>query len=97
MTLKEILRVIANLTGQTPPRIRLPHWFAFSVACFSEVWASLVTKKEPRATLIGVRLAKKKMFFSIEKAKCVLGFNPRPPEEALRDAIEWFRGNGYLR
>ncbi|HVP80731.1 MAG TPA: hopanoid-associated sugar epimerase [Thermodesulfobacteriota bacterium] len=96
MTLKEILCVIASLTGQPLPRIRLPHSFAFSVACLSEVWASLVSKKEPRATLIGVRLARKKMFFSIEKARRVLGFNPRPAEEALRDAIGWFRENGYL-
>jgi dihydroflavonol-4-reductase len=97
VTLKEILCVVANLTGRAPPRIRLPHSFAFSVACLSEAWAHLVSKKEPRATLIGVRLARKKMFFSIEKAKRHLGFNPRPMEEALRDAVGWFRANGYLR
>jgi dihydroflavonol-4-reductase len=35
------------------------------------------------------------MFFSIEKARRELGFNPRPVEEALKDAVEWFRANGY--
>jgi dihydroflavonol-4-reductase len=37
------------------------------------------------------------MFFSIGKAKRFLGFNPRPVEEALRDALDWFQKNGYLR
>ncbi len=97
LTLKEILHILANLTGQSPPRIRLPHSFVFAVACLSEAWARLVSKTEPRATLIGVKLARKKMFFSIEKAKRVLGFKPRPVEEALRDAVEWFREHGYFR
>jgi dihydroflavonol-4-reductase len=43
-----------------------------------------------------VRLAKKRMFFSAEKARRVLGFHPRPIEQALRDAVDWFRQNGYL-
>jgi dihydroflavonol-4-reductase len=63
----------------------------------SEAWARLTHGNEPRVTLVGVRLAKKKMFFSSEKAKRVLGFNPRPIEEALRDAVDWFRRNGYIR
>jgi dihydroflavonol-4-reductase len=97
MTLKEILCAIAILTGQNPPKICLPHYLVFPVACLSEAWARLVTRREPRATLTGVRLARKRMFFSIGKAKRFLGFNPRPVEEALRDALDWFQKNGYLR
>jgi dihydroflavonol-4-reductase len=96
MSLKEILYTIATFTGRNPPKIRLPHDLVFPVACVSEAWARLVTKKEPRVSLNGVRLARKKMFFSIEKAKSFLGFNPRPVEEGLRDAVDWFRKNGYL-
>jgi len=96
MTLKEIFCTIAAITGQTPPHICLPHPLVFPIAIVSEAWAHLVTKREPSVTLIGVRLAKKKMFFSIEKARRLLGFNPRPVEEAMRDAVAWFRENGYL-
>jgi len=42
-------------------------------------------------------LAKKHMFFSTEKAKRELGFHPRPVIEALKDAVDWFRKNGYMR
>ncbi len=97
MTLKEIFSAVGRLTGQNPPKIRLPHPLIFPIACISEAWARLVSRKEPRVPLTGVRLARKKMFFSVEKAKRFLGFNPRPVEEALRDAVVWFRENGYLR
>lgn len=97
LTLKEIFCAVAALAGQTPPNICLPHWLVFPIGCVSEAWARLVTRREPRVTLNGVRLARKKMFFSIEKARRLLGFNPRPVEEALRDAVAWFRENGYIR
>jgi dihydroflavonol-4-reductase len=97
MTLKEILTKLAAITGGQAPRIRLPHNLVLPIAYVSEAWARLTHGNEPRVTLVGVRLAKKKMFFSSEKAKRVLGFNPRPIEEALRDAVDWFRRNGYIR
>ncbi|MGA2517624.1 MAG: hopanoid-associated sugar epimerase [Thermodesulfobacteriota bacterium] len=97
MTLKEIFCTVGRLTGQNPPKICLPHALVFPIACMSEAWARLVSRREPRVSLTGVRLARKRMFFSIEKAKRFLGFNPRPIEEALRDAVDWFRENGYLR
>jgi len=97
MTLKEIFCVVGKLTGRNPPKVRLPHALVFPVAYMSEAWARLVSRREPRIPLTGVRLARKKMFFSVEKAKRFLGFNPRPVEEALRDAVDWFRENGYLR
>ncbi len=96
MTLKEILYAIASLTGRMPPKICLPLSLVLPVACFSEAWARLVTRREPRVPLNGVRLARKRMFYSIEKARRFLGFQPRPVEEGLRDAVDWFRKNGYL-
>ncbi len=95
MTLKEILTELAAITGRRPPRIRLPHNLVLPIAYISEAWARTIGGKEPRVTLVGVRLAKKRMFFSVEKAKRVLGFQPRPVAEALRDAVDWFREHGY--
>jgi dihydroflavonol-4-reductase len=97
LTLKEIFCTVAAITGQTPPNICLPHPLVFPIAYVSEAWARLVTGREPRVSLNGVRLARKKMFFSTEKARRFLGFNPRPVEEAFRDAVAWFRENGYIR
>jgi dihydroflavonol-4-reductase len=40
-------------------------------------------------------MARKKMFVTHAKAARELGFAPRPVEEALQRAIDWFRANGY--
>jgi len=97
MTLKEILTELARMTGHRPPRIRLPHHIVYPIACVSEACARVMGGREPRVTLDGVRLSRKRMFFSAEKAKRSLGFCPRPIEEALTEAVDWFRQNGYLR
>jgi dihydroflavonol-4-reductase len=96
MTLKEILTELAPLTGRRPPRIRLPHNLVLPMAYAAEAWARMTGGKEPRVTLVGARLAKKRMFFSAAKARRVLGFQPRPVAEALGEAVAWFRQHGYL-
>ena len=96
MTLKEILFELAAITGRRPPRIRLPHDLVLPLAYFAEGWARISGGKEPRITRVGVKLAKKRMFFSAEKARELLGFHPRPIAGALAEAVDWFRQNGYL-
>lgn len=96
MTLKEILTELAGITGNPEPRFRLPHNLILPIAYVSEAWARLIGDSEPLVTVDGVRLAKKTMFFSQEKAERELGFTTRPVIEALSDAVDWFRRNGYL-
>jgi dihydroflavonol-4-reductase len=49
------------------------------------------TGREPRLTVTGIRLAKKHMFFSSQRARRELGYAPRPADAALADAVAWFR------
>jgi dihydroflavonol-4-reductase len=84
MTLKQIFTEIARLSGQRAPRIRLPHNLVLPVAYAAEAWARITGAAQPRVTVDGVRLAKKTMFFSIEKARRELGFAPRPASLTLR-------------
>ncbi len=97
MTLKEILIALAAITGRRAPRIRLPHDLVLPIAYFAEGWALISGGREPRVTRVGVKLARKQMFFSWKKAREVLGFHPRPISEALGEAVDWFQKNGYLR
>jgi dihydroflavonol-4-reductase len=53
-------------------------------------------RREPRVTIDAVRMGRKKMFVTSAKAERELGWNPRPVDEALRRAVEWFRANGYV-
>jgi dihydroflavonol-4-reductase len=96
LTLREILIKIAEITHRRPPFIRLPQNLIFPLAYISEAWAKLTNGAEPRITVDGVKMSKKLMFFSSEKAKRELGYQFQPIERALIDAIEWFKANGYL-
>ena len=95
MTLRQILTLIAQLAGRSPPRIRLPHGAVLPVAYVSELYARL-TGRPTRVTVEGVRMARKRMFLSSDKAVRELGYRWRPPPEAFSDALRWFREQGYL-
>jgi dihydroflavonol-4-reductase len=95
MTLQTILAEIARLVGRTPPRIRLPYAAVLPVAYVAEGFAR-ITGRSGRVTLEGVRMSRKRMFFSSGKAVSELGYRWRPPLEAFEDALRWFRERGLL-
>lgn len=95
MTLQQILGSVAHITGRSAPKIRLPHNLVLPIAYLAQAWARISPSHEPMATVDGVRLSKKRMFFSAAKAQRDLGLTVRPVEEALREAIAWFRQSGY--
>ncbi len=95
MSLIEILSEVARLTGRRPPAFKIPHAAIMAIASGAEAMARL-TGREPFATVDGVRMSKKKMFFSSARAVDELGYAPRPARQALTDAIAWFKTNGYL-
>ena len=96
MMLREILATIALLVGRKRPRIRLPHAAVLPVAYASEALAK-ITGRSARITLEGVRMARKRMFFSSAKAVRELGYQWRAPTRAFEDAVLWFREQGLLR
>jgi dihydroflavonol-4-reductase len=95
MTLQMILAQIARLVGRKPPRIRLPYAAVLPVAYLAEAFAK-VSGRSGRVTLEGVRMSRKRMFFSSGKAVSELGYRWRPPPEAFEDAVRWFRERGVL-
>ncbi|MFA9461105.1 hopanoid-associated sugar epimerase [Thiohalorhabdus methylotrophus] len=95
LTLRELLARVAALVGGPPPRVRLPRRLVLPVAHAAEAWAGL-TGREPLATVTGVKLAGKRMFFSSAKAERDLGYRARPVGEALLEALQWFRAEGRL-
>jgi len=95
LTLEQILTKLAEVSGGQAPRWRIPYGIAYVAGLASTGWANL-TGQEPRAPLDGVKMARKRMFVSQDKAKRELGFNPGPVEAALKRAVDWFRANGYV-
>jgi dihydroflavonol-4-reductase len=94
-TLQRILELVAEHVGRRASTIRLPHWSVYPLAVGAEAWAML-TKREPRVTLDGVRMSTKHMYFSSRKAQQELGYKWRDPRLAIAAAVDWFKTNEYF-
>jgi dihydroflavonol-4-reductase len=95
LTLKQILDKLGAIAGLPSPKIRVPYVVALATGVVDEVITGRLLKREPRATIDAVRMGRKKMFVSSEKAERELGWKTVPVDGALRRAVEWFRANGY--
>lgn len=96
-TLQWILQTVAELTGRSPPRIRLPQGVVMPVAYLAEALARIFGTREPMVTVDAVRMSRQLMYFSSEKAQRELGYASRPAIEGLREEIEWFYQHEYMR
>ena len=93
MSLKDILGTIAALCGHAPPRIQLPRGLIYPFAYCSQWWAWMTDGPEPQATVDGLRMSRKQMFFSSARAIRELGYRTRPARESIDAAVTWFRAN----
>jgi dihydroflavonol-4-reductase len=96
VSLREMLAVIAELADRKPPSVRLPRGPLFPLAFAAEAIAQ-VTGREPFLTRDALKMAGHHMFFTAARAERELGYRARPHREALADALDWYRGAGYLR
>ncbi len=95
LTLKQILDKLGAISGLPSPKIKLPYIFAYAAGLVDETVSGRLLGREPRATVETVRMGKKKMWASSDKAERELGWKIIPAQNALRRAVEWFRANGY--
>jgi dihydroflavonol-4-reductase len=89
LTLAQILQILAKITGRKAPGLRLPYAVAYCAGVCSTAWAGM-TGTPPRVPIDAVRMARKKMWVTHEKAARELGYKPFTAETALRRAAEWF-------
>lgn len=94
-TMKQTLETLQSITGVPAPTFRVPYTVALAAAYVDEGIACM-TGKAPKAPLAGVRMARYKMFFSPAKAIRELGLPQTSPRQALAEAVDWFRANGYI-
>jgi len=92
MDMRTLLGMVANAAGRRPPRLRLPIGALYPLALASEALAR-TTGIEPIVTRDILTMARKKMFFSSDKARAELGYVSRPARLAVADAVAWFASN----
>jgi dihydroflavonol-4-reductase len=90
MTLAEIVRELADITGLPAPRLRLPYAVAWTAGAVSTALATFVTRRPPAVALEAVRMARRRMFFDPSKAVRELGLPQTPVRAAFEDALAWF-------
>jgi dihydroflavonol-4-reductase len=91
LTLCGLLGMLSELTGVPVPRWKVPYPVGLAIAHMSEFFADHVTGRAPRATVTGVRLARRLMHFDPSRSLAELAISPRPVRVSLADAVEWLR------
>ena len=95
-TLNELAALIADAVGVPRPRLHLPAW---PVQLAGSVVQSICVPLgiEPPIYRRRVDFFTKSRAFSIDKARRLLGFEPKVGLEAgIRATAEWYRAQGYL-
>ena len=95
LSLAQILAEIAAIVGRKPPTIKLPRALIYPIALGAEAWAR-VSGREPFVTVDGLKMAAKHMFFTSAKAERDLGYRARPAQQALAEAVAYFRAQGLV-
>lgn len=94
LTLKELLDLLAQITGFPAPQYSIPAWIPFCAAWVDErVLAPL--GKTPSVPIDGVRMAGQMMYYDASKAVRELNLPQTSILTALRDSVEWFVNKHY--
>jgi len=97
LSMRELLAILAELTGIPAPHIALPLPLLRVVGRVMEWIADTITHTEPAATIEAALHARDSRYVSIEKARRELGYAPRPARAVLADAVRFFASEGYCK
>jgi dihydroflavonol-4-reductase len=97
LTLKQVLDCLAEVSGRSPVRLRIPRAVAMAWGYFDVGLARLNKRHKPTATPETVRLSRRYEFYDSGKAARELGYTSQPASQALGKAVAWYRANGYVK
>lgn len=95
LSFKNLFGKIAEVVGASAPNVRVPIWTARAAASLMEAVSDL-TGKPPVLTKAHVVSATLPHYFSSEKARRELGFEPHPVMDAIRKSYDWHIQNGLM-
>jgi dihydroflavonol-4-reductase len=95
LSMDEIWKLLAEVTGKPMPAWRAPYALALAGAYVDELRCR-ITRAMPAVPLEGVRLAREPMYADSSKAQRDLDYSTTPVRAALERAVGWYRSNGYV-
>jgi dihydroflavonol-4-reductase len=95
VSISDIARMVAEITGTPVPGFVCPLWLARLGAPFIKA-ASRLNGKRPLYTSVSLRALRSNQHVSHVRATRELGYQPRPFRETLLDTLRWFEETGQL-
>ena len=92
----DIAKMIAEITGARTDKVVCPLWLAHIGAPFIEGY-SHINHKRPLYTSVSLRALKSNRNISHALATKDLGYQPRPFKESLTDTLRWFEADQNLK
>lgn len=96
LMVRDFFRMVAEIAGVKPPRLKLPYGIALTLGHLFELQAR-ITRKPPVVSVSQVRLGKMGEHFDNSKAVNDLGLPLTPIRTTIEKTIDWFRENGYIK
>jgi len=96
MALRDFLRLIADVAGKKAPTISFPKFIVIGFSFFDELVTWKIKKKYPKTPLESVAAAKIRIF-DCSKAWNELKMPKTNLRIAIKEQIDWFYENGYIK
>ncbi len=97
ITMAQLLRTLAEVTGLPPAERRFPSIFPMVAGHLSSFIEGDLLGREPRVSLEAAQMASTTMTFDDSRARSEIGYSSRPASQALFDSAQWFVEHGYVR
>lgn len=95
LTHRQLMEIVARVVGVKAPRFNIPRWIIPLVAILVEAITALIGPRLP-LDATQLRLSREFVWFDNSKARRELDLPQTPVEQAVREAYDWYRANGYL-
>lgn len=95
-TIRAFVQMLQKIRPSRSVEIFLPSYIAYPVSLITSIYY-LVKKKKPLLTPYSIHTLTRNYVYSHKKATDLLGYNPRPLFDSLKDALLWFEGNNYIK
>jgi len=96
LSMRAILRSLAEYAGLPMPRLQIPRGLALTAGVASDLIEGRLLRREPRVPLEAARMSATRMIFSDQRARTELGYTSRPARDAIKESARWFADNGYV-
>ena len=96
VTMKEIVDICVKLSNKKKFLLNVPPKLFETLGYLMEMYADFISGTAPVLTSRAAKANNLGLRTDCSRAILELGYTSRPFEESIRDAVAWYKENGYL-